>query len=194
MAPRFRAEQFFEAQRVAVIVVIVATPAEQPVARFPVARDRSAIVLVDFKPYRPAASPLRGVFRRRKKERPDAAPADMGSHRDGVKPSMLRTRRIEDKGITRQLAVRLRDRHRRAGRREEAAKASPRQDIGRKDGLFEGDERIDIANPAAAEFCRRRRSRRSIHDTHPLSRHAPLAPLCTSFAPAPGKPHRGPDL
>src|SRR5665213_875834 len=88
-AARFHAERLFETQRVAVIVIVVAVPAEWAVARFFVARNGAVIVLMHLKPHRPASAPPRRVFGRGQQQRSDAAPADMRSDGDGIKPGEL---------------------------------------------------------------------------------------------------------
>lgn len=148
-------ERLFEAERVTAIIIIVAMPTEQPVTRFFIARNGSAIVLVDFEPHRPPPAVPRRLFRGREKERSDAAPPDMRGDRDRIKPGERRTRRIEHQHIACEFAASFRHHQRCAFRGEKTAKATPRQDISRKDGLLDRDERGEIGRPAAAEFCGR---------------------------------------
>ncbi len=135
--PWFRTERFFKAQGIAAVVVIGAMPAEQAVAGFFVTRNCPCIVLVDFETHLPPLSALGCRLRRRQKERPDAAPADMGGDGDGIKPSHAGARWKKHQRVAGQPAALLGDDQRGAGRSKKTAEAAPRQHIDRKDGPFE---------------------------------------------------------
>ena len=101
---RFLVEALFEAQRVAVVVIIVVVPAEKAVARLLIARDRAGIVLVNFQSHRPATSALRRLLCRFKKKRSNPASANVWGNRDGIKASVLGARRIEHENVAGEFA------------------------------------------------------------------------------------------
>ena len=134
------------------IVIVIATQAEQPIPRFFVARDRAGIVDMNFEAYRPAAKPARGVLGCRQEKRSKAAASVMGGHCDRVKPGDAGARRIKHQDIPGKLAAVLGDDQRGAWRSEEVAQASPRQNIDGEGGVLDGDKRRQIADAAAAKF------------------------------------------
>ncbi len=135
------------------IVIIVVVPTEKPITRFFVARNRAGVVLVNFEAHRPATASARCVLGRRQQKRSDAAPADMGSHCDGVKSGDAGARRITHQRVAGELAAVLGDDQRGVWRSEEMAKASSRQQIDLEDRILDGEERPQIANLAAAQLC-----------------------------------------
>ncbi len=124
--PMSRIERLLEAQSRRVIVIIIAMPTEQPVARFFVTCNRSCVVLVDFETHLPAAAVPRRLFGRREQKRADPAPADMGSNSDRVKPSDRGTRTIKHQRIAGERPVLIRNDQRGIRRSKEMAKTSPR--------------------------------------------------------------------
>src|ERR1700733_12442510 len=61
--PRFHAERFLEAERATAVVIIVAMPAKQPVARLFVARNGPAVLFMDFEPHGAPPAAARCGFR-----------------------------------------------------------------------------------------------------------------------------------
>ncbi len=148
---RLQTKQLLKTQRVGEVVIIGAMPAEEAVAGFFITRNCPCIVFVDFKPQGPPLSALGCLLRRRQQKRPDAAPTDMGGDGDGIKPGHAGARRKQDQCVAGQSAARFGDDQRGARRAEKMAQATPRQHANRKDRLFERDQRVEIAHPAAAQ-------------------------------------------
>src|SRR5580704_1098431 len=82
-------ERLFETQRMAAVVIILVVPAKQPIPRLLVTRNGSFVVLVHFEPQCLPAVPLGSRLRGRHEFWPDAATADMGRARDGIKACRL---------------------------------------------------------------------------------------------------------
>ena len=105
----FQAKRLLEAQGVAMVVIIVAMPAEKPVARFFVARNRPGVVLVDFEAHRPPTSALRCLLCCSQQERPDAASLKVGGDDDGIKPGDRGARWIKHQHVADEFAAVLGD-------------------------------------------------------------------------------------
>jgi len=108
-APMFRMERLLEAQSRRMIVIIIAVPAEQPVAGFFIARNRPRVVLMDFESHRPALAAPRRLLGCCEEQRPDPAPADMGSDGDGIKPRDHGTRWIKHQRVAGECSALLGD-------------------------------------------------------------------------------------
>ena len=108
-ARRSIVERLLEAQRVAVIVIVIVVPAEKSVTRLFIARNRPRVVLVHFEAHCPPSAPPRRFFGRRQKQRPKAAFSKVRSDCDGIKARERRMRWIKYERVAGELAAVVHD-------------------------------------------------------------------------------------
>jgi hypothetical protein len=133
-------------------------------------------VLANFQAHRLAAALTRRLLCSDKQKPPDIAAADVGSYRDGIKPGDGRPGGKKHQRVAHEPAAALfSDEKRRSWGGQEMAETSPRQNIDRKDGALEREQRVKIAHSAAAQlYGKRSPTRRPPHDALPAS-------ICTSI-------------
>jgi len=148
-------EELLEAQGIAVVAIIIAMPVEKSVARFFVARNRSRVVFMNFETHGPPTVALGGILSRRQQQWPEASPNKVGSNCDRIKAGEQRTRWKKYERIAGEaFASVVGDDQRGGRRRQEMAKTSSRQSVGRKDRGLNGDQRGKVALMAPAQFGR----------------------------------------